>query len=132
MRKRGSVSPGGFLRKGVVCGGAWALLLVGCAPDEETAQPTTAFTYCDAEVIIADKCVRCHSVDGDVEAPFSLTSYEDVSGRATSILRVVRNGSMPFVELDLEPEVEPLSAAEKELLMEWLEAGAPEGEGSCE
>lgn len=109
----------------------WALGLVGCAP-EEPEKLTTKLSYCDAEIIIEDKCVRCHSEGGDVDTPFTLTSYEDVSERVTSMVRVIKNGSMPFVELDLEPEVEPLTSAEKELLLEWLEAGAPEGEASCD
>lgn len=119
------------LGKQVCCCVLWAVALVGCASNGET-EATTDLTYCDAQVVIADKCVRCHSEDGDVETPFSLTSYDDVSERVTSIVRVIKNGSMPFVDRNLDPAVEPLTDAEKALLLEWLEAGAPEGDGPCE
>lgn len=106
---------------------------VGCSsgdPDEE--EPTTDLTYCDARVVIEDKCVRCHEQGGDLDAPFYLTTYDDVDQRVEALERVVRNGTMPLMDRDLVPEVEPLTTAERDLLLEWLSAGAPEGESECE
>lgn len=110
-----------------------SIVLWGCSSnDESTVPPTTDLTYCDAQVIIEDKCLRCHTEGGEVDTPFSLDTYEEVSSRATSIERVVKNGSMPFVDRDLSPPVEPLTTSEKEMFLEWLAAGAPEGDDACD
>ncbi len=118
----------------------------GCSSGESEAPPTTSWappatswvlpttdlTYCDAKVIIEDKCLRCHSDDGDISTPFDLERYDQITSRLSSMKRVIENGSMPFMDRDLEPPVEPLTNEEKELLLEWLRAGAPEGSGSCD
>lgn len=43
--------------------------------------------------------------------------------------RVIYNGSMPFQTLTTPP-VEPLSEQEKQIILDWVKAGAPKG--SCE
>ena len=106
---------------------------LGCSSgDPQEEEPTTDFTYCDARVVIEEKCLRCHQEGGDLSAPFFLETYDDISARIEALERVIRNGSMPLMDRDLEPEVEPLTTAERELLLEWLAAGAPEGESDCE
>jgi hypothetical protein len=105
--------------------------LSGCAPESE-GKPTTNLTYCDAQVVISDKCLRCHREGGDLDAPFDLDSYDEVAERVMAVARVVRNRSMPLMDRDLVPAVEPLTEAERDLLLEWLDAGAPEGDGPCE
>jgi hypothetical protein len=44
---------------------------------------------------------------------------------------VVERDIMPLVQLELDPPVQPLPPAEKDTLLEWLRAGAPQGE-ECE
>lgn len=120
-------------KRWVFFGVIFSAAFFGCSPsDPHEEEPTTDFTYCDARIVIEEKCLRCHQEDGDLSAPFFLDTYDDISRRIDSLERVIRNGSMPFLDRDLEPEVEPLTTAERELLLEWLAAGAPEGEGSCE
>lgn len=109
-----------------------ALLSCSSGDGPEKDETKTSLTYCDAKVVIEEKCLRCHSEGGEVDTPFFLDTYEEVSERVTSLQRVIKNGSMPFMDRDLEPEVEPLTSAEKELLLEWLAADAPQGEEDCE
>lgn len=105
----------------------------GCSPESDSENnPSTSLTYCDAKVVIEDKCLRCHAEGGDLDTPFFLDTYEEVEERTKAIARVIRNGTMPFMDPDLIPEVEPLTSTEKDVLLEWLEAGAPEGDDNCD
>ncbi len=115
---------------------ALAGALLGCSSGETDGEalPSTDLRYCDVEPIFEDKCVRCHSDGGDVATPFSLERYDDVDERATAIKRAIRGtgaGSMPPVGVyDVDPDVEPLSDEERDLLSEWIAGGAPEGDDS--
>lgn len=87
--------------------------------------------WCAAQPIVEAKCQRCHDDPPTHGAPFSLVSYEDTqyvsaSGRSrlAAIEKVVGDGTMPASFIRLEPPVEPLDDAEKELLLAWCRAGA--------
>ena len=79
--------------------------------------------------VLKRNCVECHRA-GDI-GPFSLTDYEEVVGWADMIVEVVDEGRMPpwhadpkhgeFTNARLMPE------ADKQLLREWVESGAPFG-----
>ncbi|WP_298867443.1 redoxin domain-containing protein [uncultured Gimesia sp.] len=79
--------------------------------------------------IFQKHCVDCHR-DGEI-APFQLTEYQEVAGWAETIAEVVRDQRMPPWHAD--PAYGKfsndcsLSQAEKELIYQWVEHGAPEG-----
>jgi peroxiredoxin/mono/diheme cytochrome c family protein len=80
--------------------------------------------------IFQDRCVECHR-SGEI-GPFAMTDYSEVAGWAETIAEVVRDQRMPpwhaapgtahFRNDRSMPE------AEKELVYQWVEAGAPEGD----
>jgi peroxiredoxin len=76
------------------------------------------------------RCVECHR-EGEI-APFSLTSYEDVVGWADTIAEVVRDERMPPWHANPEHGQFSndcrMSEPEKQLVYDWVDAGAPEGD----
>lgn len=82
--------------------------------------------YPDVAVIIEDKCLRCHGDPRQNGAPISLTTYEEVYAERAAIESKVRGGDMPPTYLNLSPPVEDLTSSEREMLLEWLDNGAPE------
>lgn len=81
--------------------------------------------------IIHSKCTPCHQPNE--AAPFSLITYEDAAKRATFIKQVVQSGYMPpwkpdphYVDYDNERS---LTQKEKDLIVQWVDAKAPRGEG---
>lgn len=98
----------------------------GCGPSEESGKSPT---YCEVRPIVENKCLRCHTDDGDAETPFNLETYEEVIDRISDVEREVQRGTMPL-RLNLEPEVEPLTTTEKDTILAWIDAGAPPGD--CE
>ncbi len=80
--------------------------------------------------IFQDHCVECHR-PGQI-GPFALESYEDAVGWAEMIEEVVRDNRMPPWHPDAEhghfKNNISLSKQEKELLYQWVAAGAPQGD----
>src|SRR5262249_13307036 len=79
--------------------------------------------------ILQKRCVECHR-EGQI-APFALTSYEDASGWADTVIEVIRNRRMPPWLAspdhgDFSNDARLLDE-EKELIEQWVAAGAPEG-----
>lgn len=80
--------------------------------------------------LIAAKCQGCHR-EGDI-APFTLGSYTEVGARLRSIKSAVESGRMP----PWKPAAGPhafrgnygLTDSEKTMVLEWIAAGAPEGD----
>jgi len=83
----------------------------------------------DVARLIQDRCAMCHHAGGS--APFSLTTYAETKRHAAQIAEVARRRFMPPWKADPSdgPFVgqHPLSGAEIELLRDWADAGAPEG-----
>nr|MCH9790980.1 thioredoxin family protein [Planctomycetota bacterium] len=79
--------------------------------------------------ILQKHCIDCHR-DGEI-APFQLTEYQEVAGWAETIAEVVRDQRMPPWHADPAhgkfSNDCSLSKAEKELIYQWVEHGAPEG-----
>src|SRR5580704_2518140 len=82
--------------------------------------------------IVQSRCVQCHRA-GQI-APFSLTSYQDVSSWAENMKEVIDNQRMPpwnanpqYGEFSNDSR---MSAAEKQIIAEWIENGCPEGDAS--
>ena len=80
--------------------------------------------------ILNERCVNCHR-DGEA-APFSLTDYEEVVGWAEMIDEVVKDQRMPPWHANPQHgkfKNDPtLSTEQKELISEWVKAGAPLGD----
>ena len=93
------------------------------------AQPTYSK---EVSRIIQAKCQQCHRPD-DI-APFALLKYEDASAWAEDIGRVVENKIMPpWKPVAGHGEFKDnfgLSADERKTILDWVAAGAPEGEKS--
>lgn len=82
--------------------------------------------------ILQNRCVQCHR-EGEI-APFALTEYEEVAGWAEMIAEVVEDKRMPpwhaAPEHGVFKNARPMPQEEKELLLKWVAAGAPEGDKS--
>ncbi|MCC9609285.1 thioredoxin family protein [Blastopirellula sp. JC732] len=82
--------------------------------------------------ILQKRCVECHR-EGEI-APFALTDYDEVAGWAEMIAEVVEEKRMPpwhaAPEHGVFKNARPMPTEEKELLLKWVAAGAPEGDKS--
>jgi len=80
--------------------------------------------------ILQKRCIECHR-SGEV-APFALTDYDEVVGWAGMIAEVVEQRRMPPWHADERyghfVNDARLTSAERELIANWVEAGAPEGD----
>ncbi|NQX87579.1 MAG: hypothetical protein HRT77_02840, partial [Halioglobus sp.] len=89
----------------------------------QVLEPAASLNYHQhTKSIIDSRCVTCHR-EGS-QSPFSLEGYSRVESKRSAIAYVLEAGSMPV------PGFAPLTNPEKALLMQWLEAGAPEGNAS--
>ena len=93
--------------------------------------PTSPVTYSNQIArILQQRCVECHR-PGEI-APFSLLEYDEVVGWAEMIAEVVEQSRMPPWHADPAHGAftndRRLSPEEKELIYEWVRAGAPEGD----
>lgn len=88
-----------------------------------------SITYSDVEPIILSKCAVCHR-SGDA-APFSLTTYEDVTKRVSFIKKVVTTNYMPPWRADSHytefANNRSLSDTDKKTLLNWIDQGAAKG-----
>lgn len=80
--------------------------------------------------IVFEYCAACHHAGG--AAPFSLTSFEDVTKRAKQIAAVTASRYMPpwlpdagYAEFSDERR---LSDAQIKTIQQWIDAGMPEGD----
>lgn len=105
---------------------------VGCfigRPREPDAD--SRVTYSEHVAPILEKhCVECHR-EGEI-APFVLRGYDEVAGWADTIAEVVRDQRMPPWHADPQyghfKNERLMSSEEKQVLYDWAEAGAPEGD----
>jgi len=101
--------------------------------------PESGPSWCEAFAVLERKCQRCHHEPPANGAPFALVTYDDTQvvdrrgvPRYERMLGAVESDFMPATFIELEPPVEPLDAAEKALLMDWLSRGAePVGGTNC-
>lgn len=82
--------------------------------------------YADVSPIIAEKCLRCHTDPPENGAPIALDSYAKIVAERSEVERVLTRRLMPLLDPDLMPPVEDLTTQERNLLIQWLQAGAPE------
>ena len=118
-------------------GGIFISGLAGCSdvpgdmpPDESPQMQTQATYYSDIQPLMERYCVSCHKT-GEI-APFTLGDYEAVKGHARQITAAVQNDLMPpwlpsddSLPLHYSRKLRP---EDKKLLLDWLAAGAPEGD----
>ncbi|MBI3414107.1 MAG: redoxin domain-containing protein [Verrucomicrobia bacterium] len=85
----------------------------------------------DIAPLLLDRCVRCHS-PGNI-APFAMTNYTVVADWASNIKRAILAGAMPPWHADPRFGVftndSSLTPAQKALLVQWIDDGAPRGPG---
>lgn len=84
----------------------------------------------DVRPVLERRCVSCHKA-GEI-GPMALTSYAEVRPWAKAIRLAVTRGTMPPWHADPKASVafhndRSLTAAERETLVVWVDAGAPEG-----
>jgi len=116
-------------------GGLWAAPLVaGSLMMAWQAQAEAQeYTWVDhAAPILEESCMNCHR-DGTV-APMSFMSYEEARPWAPLIKAVVLEGVMPPWHADPERSAKfgndrRLSESDIEVIVGWVDAGAPRGEG---
>ncbi len=81
--------------------------------------------------LLMNRCVSCHR-EGEI-APFALIDYEESAGWADMIAEVVREERMPpwhaSHDIGTFANDRSLTDGEKQMLIDWAEAGAPEGVG---
>lgn len=97
----------------------------------ELPRPAKAVTFADhVAPIIQKHCAECHR--RGTAAPFSLVSYEQVSGKADTIAEVVRDGRMPpWYGAPAHTEFtnrRGLSAKEREAVLQWVKYGKAKGD----
>ncbi|MEZ4229288.1 MAG: hypothetical protein R3B89_08995 [Polyangiaceae bacterium] len=118
--------------------GASALSLLACsgADDPGHEQPAAPIP-CEVQQALEHNCLRCHGEHKEYGAPYSFTSLEEIhrvrGGEPLyrRMLEALEDDFMPPVTLKVEPPVADISDADRQVLLEWTRAGAPEGQ-ACE
>jgi hypothetical protein len=112
-----------------LAGAAVAAAVVSTARPSGQQPPAPTFTR-DVAPILYKNCASCHR-PGEI-APMSLLTFEDARPYARAIRAKVSSGEMPPWHADAPPGTfvndRRLSAAEKSLLVRWVDAGAPRGD----
>jgi hypothetical protein len=87
----------------------------------------------DIAPIIYENCSPCHRDGG--AAPFKLNTYKEVNRKRNTILRVTQSGYMPPWPADRNYShflnERFLTDSDKAKLKNWINGGAPEGEGEA-
>ena len=93
------------------------------------AQPTF---HKDVEPIIQAKCQQCHRPN-DI-APFALLTYDDAATYAPDIRLQIANKSMPpwkpVPGIGSFRDSYSMTDAERQLILDWIDAGSPEGDAA--
>ncbi len=80
--------------------------------------------------ILQNRCLGCHR-PGQV-APFAMTSYDEVAGWSETIAEVIEDNRMPPWHASPDhgkfANARNLPDDEKRVLLDWVKAGAPEGD----
>ena len=101
----------------------------GEKPGQGDPQGAALTYHRDARPILEAKCAHCHE-PGNI-APFALTNFAETFELRAAIAAAVRSGSMPpWQPADGCQEYNgdfSLTDEERETLLAWVDAGAPEG-----
>ncbi len=105
----------------------WTVGLMADQAPQQTAGPTFAR---DVAPILYTHCTTCHRA-GEI-APMSLVTYEEARPWARAIRAQVAEGNMPPWHADPSHGTfsndRRLTAQEKDTILRWVQAGAPEGD----
>lgn len=99
-------------------------------PPVETLRVPNSGIPCKVDDAFAAKCRRCHTVPTRHGAPFVFLTHQDLqqerAGQKLPALigRAVRSDFMPY-RIEANPPVQPLTAEEKQHILDWIDAGAP-------
>lgn len=84
----------------------------------------------DVLPMLIRNCVECHR-SGDI-GPFAMDRYDEVVGWAETMLETIEDRRMPPWHADAKigkfQNSRTISSADKQLLVEWIDAGMPEGD----
>jgi uncharacterized membrane protein len=90
------------------------------APTEVMPDPNTIDYKMVNARVIGLRCISCHSNSGGNSAGINLETYESVFNERSGIKSVISSGAMPL------PRNRPLTTIQKQILLTWLNKGAPE------
>lgn len=102
-------------------------------PVELLSVPNSGFP-CAVDAVLEAKCRRCHTRPTRHAAPFALLTWAETRAyrhqTEVHVLmeRAIKGGTMPQ-RIPANPPIEPLTADERWVLLDWLGKGAPRG--SC-
>jgi mono/diheme cytochrome c family protein len=101
-------------------------------PDRSKAAQYAKISYSEEVApILAEKCVTCHTKGG--MGPFAMDKYETVKGFAPMIREALRTQRMPPFHSDTHGSewTNGMALTKPEIMtvVNWIEAGAPRGEG---
>lgn len=122
-------------RLGWLC--AVASGLAACSGSDTEDTEATEVIPCDVQQVLQAKCLRCHDDPPQLDAPYLFTSLEnihEVRGDKPVYERIqltLEVDYMPPLGVETEPPVEPLTATEKDVLLQWVRAGAPGESMGC-
>ncbi len=113
-------------------------LAPACASDDGTGDPDPTPSgptyYADIKPLVDARCAGCH-YEGGI-APFPLETYDDVSTHAGVAKLAIDDGLMPPWPPDDQCNQylgdRSLSADEKALFQQWIDAGTPAGDPADE
>lgn len=102
-------------------GGGSASSGAGGAVNIQSFEQAPSLSYhAHTKSIIDSRCVTCHREGG--QAPFALDTYSTVASKRSAMAYVLASRTMPV------PGFAELSEGERELLIQWLDEGAVEGD----
>lgn len=92
-------------------------------PTEPQPQTPTVLDYATVkEKVLDPKCVKCHSESGGNRGDVNLETYAKVIEQIQAVRESVIDGSMP--------KKGQLTEAQKNLILSWIDQGAPETQSS--
>jgi uncharacterized membrane protein len=94
----------------------------GCKVTAPDVCPDPAPQYVDVEPIFRQRCISCHSgaVDAGVDAPWGLTTHEEISHWPNDIRVAMLSCTMPPQDSGVT-----MTVAERERILDWLLCGMP-------
>jgi hypothetical protein len=99
-------------------------------PPVDTLRVPNSGLPCKLDAVFVAKCRRCHTIPTRHGAPFVFLTWEDMKQERAGqrlpelIGRAVRSGFMPH-RIEANPPVLPLTDEEKNIILDWVEEGAP-------
>jgi len=120
-----------FLSIVAACG---ALTVLGCQESPAPPPETTKTYYGDVKQLVDERCVNCHQPGGI--APFSLVTFAELQANLGAVRSAVDRGTMPpwpaADDCNDYKNDRSLSDEEADVIVGWIDGGAPEGDRSDE